>query len=271
MALAPGAETLYITDNGTMRLEEAGEGGNTISIIDVRTRQKTGEIPTGKFRRPHGIDIDRATGRVFVSCELPDQLLMIDPEKRAVVRTYGTKGKTAHYVTLSADAKTAYVSNSGSGNVAAVDVASGKVRLIATGARPEGSALARDGKRLYVANRDGHTISIIDTEKERVVGQIPAGKGPVRVAVTPDGRTLVFALYVDRAVEFADAAAGKVTARVPLDGAPVSLTLSPDGKYAMAAAQDQDTVYVLSVAKRKVVETIRTEPGSGPDPVFQLP
>ena len=29
---------LYTTDNGTMRIEQAGVGGNTVSIIDLAVR-----------------------------------------------------------------------------------------------------------------------------------------------------------------------------------------------------------------------------------------
>ena len=83
-----------------MAIEEAGTGGNTVSIVDVAARKRVGEIPLGDYRRPHGIDLDPKTGRVLVSCELPDQLLVLDPGRRRVGRTYDTKGKTAHMVKL---------------------------------------------------------------------------------------------------------------------------------------------------------------------------
>src|SRR5438477_2148600 len=84
MVLSNDGRYLYTTDNGTMRIEQAGTGGNTVSIVDVRARQKVGEISLGKFRRPHGIDIDRNTGRLAVTTELPDQLLIVDPVARKV-------------------------------------------------------------------------------------------------------------------------------------------------------------------------------------------
>jgi DNA-binding beta-propeller fold protein YncE len=100
MILSKDGKRLYTTDNGTMRIEHAGYGGNTVSIVDVASRKKAGEISLGKFHRPHGIDLDASTGRIAVTTELPDQLLLLDPEKRTVVRTYDTRGKTSHMVTL---------------------------------------------------------------------------------------------------------------------------------------------------------------------------
>jgi YVTN family beta-propeller protein len=269
MVASADGSLLYTTDNGTMRIEQAGEGGNTVSIVDLRARKKIGEISLGEYRRPHGIALDAATGRLAVSCERPDRLLILDPASRKIMRTYDTKGKTSHMVAFGPGAKWAYVSNSGSGNVAAIELASGEVRLIPTGARPEGSVLAKDGRHLYVANREGRSVSIIDTAANAQVGDIPTGNGPVRIALTPDGKTLVYALIHDRKVEMADVATRKVIGEVALGGRPVSLSISPGGLRAYASAEEDNTVYVVSVPDRKLTKTLTLPAGTGPDPVLE--
>jgi YVTN family beta-propeller protein len=272
MVVSTDRRFAYTTDNGTMRIEDRGTGGNTVSIVDLRERRKVGEINLGEFRRPHGIDLDPRTGFILVTTELPDQLLVLDPVQRRIVRRYDTKGRTSHMVTLGRDGRYAYVSNSGSGEVAAVELESGRVTVIPTGERPEGSVLSADGKRLYVANRQGHSIAIIDTEQQKLAGHIRTGNGPVRVARTPDGRLLVWALFHERAVEFADPDTRQIVGRVPLkEGALVSISVSPDGSRAFASAQEIDRVYVLSVPERKLVREIPTAAGAGPDPVLALP
>ena len=270
MALSADGRLLYTTDNGTMRIEEAGTGGNTVSIVDVAARKKVGEISLGKFRRPHGIDLDPRTGRLAVTTELPDQLLLIDPKARKVLRTFDTKGKTSHMVKLGPGARYAYVSNSNSANVSAVNLETGEVTLIHTGDRPEGGAVAPDGRHFYVGNRDGNTIAVIDTATQKISGQIQTGKGSVRMAVTPDGQRLVYALYHENFVEVADARALRVVARIPLPEHVVSLNLSRDGKRAFASAEEKDTVFIVSLAERKVTGTIHTGSGSGPDPVMEI-
>ncbi len=271
MVLSADGRYVYITDNGTMRIEQAGKGGNTVSIVGLAARKKVGEISLGEFRRPHGIDLDRRAGTLVVTTELPDKLLLVDPARRTVVKTFDTRGVTSHMVKLSLDGRWAYVSNSTSNNVAAVNLSSGEVKLIPTAARPEGSALSKDGRRLYVADREGRRITVIDTEKNEAAAEIASGHGPVRIALTPDGKRLVYALMHDEAVEFADPAALKVTGRVKLGGRPVSLSISADGKRAYASAQDQDTVYVISIPDGKILRTIKTAAGAGPDPVLEIP
>ncbi len=271
MTLSADGRLVYITDNGTMRIEDSGQGGNTVSIVDIATRKKVGEISLGEFHRPHGIAWEPATGRLLVTTEAPDRLLLVDPQGRRVLRTYETQGKIAHMVAPGPKGRFAYVSHAGSASVAAIELSSGRVRLIATGERPEGSVRSPDGRRIYVANREGGRVTIIDTGTNEAVGEIVTGKGPVRVGLTPDGRTLVWALIHDEAVEFADAGSGKVTGRVKLGGRPVSLSVSPDGRRAYAAVQDQDTVYVISIADRKILRSFKTAAGAGPDPVLEIP
>lgn len=270
MILSPDGRHLYVTDNGTMRIEQAGAGGNTVSIIDLAARRRTGEIALGKFRRPHGIDLDRTTGRLVVSTELPDRLLLLDPAARKVLRDYDTRGKTAHMVTLGPRGLFAYVSNSSSGNVAIINLANREVKLVATGPRPEGSALAPGGREVYVGNRDGNTVTVIDTARNEVAAQIPTGKGSVRLAVTPDGRHVVCGLYHENAIEILDARARKSVGKVPLPLHIVSLTLSRDGALAFASAEDQDTVFVVSLAARKLVRRFTTASGAHPDPVLEI-
>jgi DNA-binding beta-propeller fold protein YncE len=258
----------YTTDNGTMLLEQAGQGGNTVSIIDLTERRSVGEISLGRFRRPHGIDIDRRTGQLVVSCELPDRLLLLDPVTRKVLRDYDTQGKTSHMVTLGPRAEWAFVSNSTSSNVAAIHLQTGKVRLIPTTRRPEGSILSKNGSTLYVATREG--ISIVDTGKQVESGRIVTGRGPNRIGITPDDRHLVYSLIDENKVEIADTQKRQVLGQVPLQGRPVSLNISADGKHAFASAQDDDVVYVISIADRKIVREIKTTKGAGPDPVQEL-
>lgn len=270
IVLSPDGRLLYVADNGTMAIEQAGEGGNTVSIVDIESRQKVGEVDLGKYHRPHGIDFVPSSGLVLVSTENPDQLLAVDPEKQALVREYDTKGQTPHIVTASLDGRRAFVSNARSGNVAAIDLESGETTLIKAGGRPEGSVLSSDGKTLYVVNRETNEISIIDTEKNENVGSIPTGATPVRVKLTGDDKVLIYALMDDNQVGFAEVESREQVATVDIGGPPVSLELSQDGQYALAGAQEADTIYVVSVPDRKLVHEFKTTDGAGPDPALYL-
>ncbi|MDQ6699289.1 MAG: beta-propeller fold lactonase family protein [Acidobacteriota bacterium] len=261
---------LYVTDNGILWMTDPGDGGNTISIVDVNERKKIGVIDLGAARRPHGIDIDPQTGRLVATIENPSGLLLIDPVARKVLRQFDVKGKAPHMVRFGTDAGVAYVSNTGTGTLAAVNLRTGDAKTVATGARPQGTAFSRDRKTLYVANSEANTISIVDAASLRVNGTIATGKWPCRLALSPDGKTLIYALQNAEAVGFADIATRKEVHQLPLGGKLLSLTLSSDGRYAYSSAQEQDKIFVVSLAERKIARVIDTPKGSGPDPVIPL-
>ncbi len=60
---------------------------------------------------------------------------------------------------------------------------------VAVGGRPALVAVAPDGHRAYVADRDSDTLVVIDTAVNLVVTSIPLPfHTPMGVAVAPDGR-----------------------------------------------------------------------------------
>jgi len=90
------------------------------------------------------------------------------------------------------------------------------------------------------------------------------------VGISGDERYLAYALITGEQIGIADIAARSEIATVDLDGGPVSLHVSSDGELAFAAAQDIDTVYVVSIKERKLVQKFKTTSGAGPDPVMRI-
>jgi len=189
---------------------------------------------------------------------------------KEVIRKYDVKGEAPHMVLLGPGGRMAYVSNTNTGTLAAVNLETGEARTLPTGARPQGTVMSRDKKTMYATNSEANTISKIDAGKFQVTGTIQTGKWPCRLALTPDEKSLVYALQNSEAVGFADLGTMKEVKQVPLGGKLVSLTLSSDGRYAYSSAQEQDKISVISLAERKVVRVIETPKGSGPDPVIAL-
>ena len=271
MVFSPDGRYVYTTDNGVLWMTETGQGGNTVSIVDTRSQTLSGTIDLGKYRRPHGIDVDSKTGNLLVTTELPSMLLLVDPRARKVVKEFDIKGKAPHLVKLAAGGQWAYTSNTDTGTVSAVNLQTGEVKVIPVGERPQGMAFSPDGRRLYVTSMNGNSISIIDTQAKTRIGDIPTGKGPVRIMVTPDGKTLIYALQTGEAVGFANPETRQEEAQVKLTGQPVSLTLSADNRYAFSAVQSQDKIFVIPLASRKIEKIISAPAGSGPDPYLPLP
>lgn len=266
---SPDGKMLYVTDNGVMQIENAGEGGNKVSIIDMEKRERVGEVDLGKWKRPHGIDLC-ADGRLLVTSENPDQFLVADLGTNMIVHEYDTGGETPHIVKCSPDSKFAYVSNARSGTVAKIDIASGERQMLETGDRPEGSTLSKDGSKLYVAHRDADKIVIIDTAEWKVLGEIPTGGAPVRCSLTADEKLLAYGLFEDGAVGIADLEQMKEIGQVKMAGPAVSLEMHEDGTTALSCAQEQGVCYAISIPEQTILHEVKVKEGAGPDPALLL-
>jgi DNA-binding beta-propeller fold protein YncE len=251
-------------------MTEDAQGTNTISIVDVHAMKKTDTIDLGRFHRPHGLALPPDQKHLLATTERPFGLVSMDVTARKVARDYDVKVRSPHMVIPTGDGKWAFVSDTDSNGVAAIELATGAVNVIPTAVRPQGGVLSASGDRLYIVCTDGNRIAIINPQAQRVIGEIPTGKDPGRIAITPDGKTLVYNLQFQPAVGFADTASGKQVATVPLSGRPLSLTMTRDGRRAFAGIQDQDRLEFISVSDRKIERTLSLPKGSGPDPAIPL-
>jgi YVTN family beta-propeller protein len=165
-------------------------------------------------------------------------------------------------VTLSADGKTAYVSDWGEHSVSMISTAThslmGKVTV---GTHPMALETNPVSARheVYVANGDGDSVSVIDTSTNTVSRTLdlapyqaaPVGSNPDALAVSADGRTL----YVsnggnnDVAVIDLDASTNPIQGMIPTAWYPTGVRLSKDGQ----------TLYVINAKGL----------GAGPNPAYQ--
>ena len=126
-----------------------------------------------------------------------------------------------------------------SGTVTRVDVESGKTQTIAVGLHPTALALDEALGKLYVANGNSDTVSVIDTVRVAVVrtislqpfSQAVRGIAPSALAIAADGATLYAACGGINAVAMVDTASGNVRGMIPTGWYPNNVALDPSGRY----------------------------------------
>ncbi len=112
-------------------------------------------------------------------------------------------------VALAPDQSKAYVSASGSNEVAILDLR----RLVAAAKSRDAASLAND----------------LSAAARYVIRRVPVGRNPRSLVLTPDGATLYVANRLDDSIAVLDTARGEVTATIPL-GAPAELTAERRGE-----------------------------------------
>lgn len=180
-----------------------------------------------------------ANGRFAIaSCEFSGRLVKIDIRHRRVV---GTRRLPRRYsvpqdVRASPDAKTFYVTDLAAGGVWLVEPRRLRVvGFIRTGAGAHGLVVSRNGRSLYVANRNEGTVSVISFRTRRVIARwrIPSGS-PDMGNVSADGRVLWLSGRYSSEVYALSTSTGRLLARIPVGASPHGLCVWPQpGRFSL--------------------------------------
>lgn len=153
---------------------------------------------------------------------------LIDPATGVTLATMAT-GQGPHEVALSADGRTAVVTNYG------------------------------------VPDAPGSTLTVLDLPTRTATATIDLAphRRPHGVAWLPDGRRVAVTLETDSLVALVDVPAGRVEATIPT-GQALShmIRVSPDGAYAYVANIGSGSVTMIDVAGRYVLRTVATGAGA---------
>ncbi len=264
----PAPKALFIgvafSPDGTRAYASAGSN-NLIRAYRVHNQQLSAlaDIPLRASKSispfPAGLTVSPDGKRLYVADNLANALSVINvatgAERRVVLNpatcavsrfgfdpSNGRGCNFPHTVELSANGRTAYVSNWGKSSVSAVDTGTLRVvKTIQVGTHPSALKLNPRSGDLYVANTDSDSVSVIDTRLNSVRRTISVepyphagvGSNPDALAFSPDGRTLYVANAGDNDVAVVRLAAdggGRIAGLIPTGWYPTGLAVSHDGR-----------------------------------------
>jgi YVTN family beta-propeller protein len=152
----------------------ANAEGGTVSVVDARTftvLRELNVLPDGREAAPGTDD--------------PVQALA---GQRLIEAAGGNN--YAQDQDLSPDGRRLYVSRGHRGDVAAFDLASGKLlwKVAIPGLRSDHMTLAPDGRRLYVSALTDNHVYVVDTTAKAITGSFASGEWPHDNHVSHDGK-----------------------------------------------------------------------------------
>ncbi|MFF4989015.1 YncE family protein [Streptosporangium saharense] len=260
------------------------EKGTEISVVDVDTHRILDVIDLAPEHAPHALQLDPATGLLYVSVEGgpqgPGGLLALDPRTREVRARYSAEAPIPHWAVLTPDGRRAYTANKQSPYVSVIDLADGgPVRRVPV-AGSEDLALSPDGTRLFVATptisvpadpRAAYAVRVVDTASDEVVHGIPLDEVPSPVHVTDDGTLLVGQWRFTGApagppfrsglLSVFDAVTYEPRAELEVGLGPTNIVSTPDSTTAFVANLQSGTVSVVDLTTFRVVTTLEVDRG----------
>ena len=218
--------------------------------------------PGGKgSSAPGGFALDEANGVIYVTLSRNNSVGVVDVESgkvaaeipvgiapydilvhgnKAYVTNWGGRRPTPDDITGPTSGSRAVVDPAGiasTGTVSVIDLASGKAaKEIEVDLHPCGMALSPDGGRLYVANANSDTISVINTASDVVIDrwmarpslELPFGSAPNALAVSQNGASLYVALGGNNCIAVMDMKSGRVRGLIPTGWYPGAVAFAGD-------------------------------------------
>jgi YVTN family beta-propeller protein len=199
---------------------------NVVSVVHTPTMTKITDVPACDM--PHGVKVNHAGTRAYVTCMHSDEVLEFDVATLAISRRASVGA-----------------GHSGAG----------------TACSPTYVSVSRDDSRLYLACNHSNTLQVWDALALRPVKELAVGAGAYNVEPSPDGRTVIVSNKKAQSISLIDARTLTETARIPTSKKLVhGVAYSPDSRLAYVTCEsigmDPGAVDVIDVAARKRVASL---------------
>src|SRR4030066_277104 len=236
IAITPDGSKAYVTNSGT-----DAKPGNTVSVIDIPTNQIStiivGLVPTNIAITPDG--------------------------SKAYLTNSGTDAEPGNTVSVIDVEKSV------------IDPANAVIATVIVGTRPGVIAILPDGSRVYVANLNSNTVSVIQTSNNGVIATVSENVGPtpIGIAIAGDKSKLYVANFgtpdtPGNTVSIIDIGSNEVINTVTVEPNPIAILINPDSSRVYVA--NTDTITVIDIRIDIVINKIFVR-GGGPTSIVITP
>lgn len=175
--------------------------------------------------------------------------------------------KLPSHMAFNAASTMAFITQQGSDQVSAIDLASGVVKwTIPVGKLPAGIAMTPDDKYLLVGIMGSDYVEVIDWKTQKTVKRIKTGQGAHNFRSAGDGRYTYVSNRVSNSINIIDQKTLENVGQINVPGGPDCMEITDDGKTMWVTLRWIKKVAVIDLKTRKVIKLIPV--GRSPHGVF---
>jgi YVTN family beta-propeller protein len=127
---------------------------------------------------------------------------------------------------------------------------------VSVGQRPQGVAVNSAAKRLYVANHDSDTLSVINSQTYAVIKTVPGGDGPNGVAYNPANHLIYIAAGNANKVRILRASDYTLVTKIAVGASPNGIAVNATTNRIYVTNYGSGTVSVINGTTNKVIQTL---------------
>ncbi|MDP9092136.1 MAG: YncE family protein [Actinomycetota bacterium] len=241
----PGAQipiddvyNMYFTPNGQYAVV-VQEYFRRLAFYDPHTWVLHDSLTIGSCEGIDHLDFTADGTKMLASCEFANQMAVIDVATHKLLQNVPLQHVShgmPQDVKLSPDGKTFYVADMVANGIYSIDARTfAVISFQHTGSGAHGLYISRDSKRMFVTNRDGGAISVIDlaTGKPEATWALPGGS-PDMGNISADGTVLWLSGRYNNVVYAISTVDGHLIAQIPVGSGPHGLCVWPiPGRYSL--------------------------------------
>jgi len=237
----------------------------SVSVIDTVNLVVTATIPV--TQKPQESDITIDGTRLFVVHHHSQVVSVIDLATNTVIQVVPigippAPGLTATDIAFTPDGRYALVPNYAKNVVNFIDTTTYAVTDVPTGEQPRRVAILPNGKRAFVANFVGDSVTAVNVRRKTVAGTVPTGDASRGIAVNPQGNQVFVTNVNEGTVTVFDPNTLAVLApAIRIGNNPWNIIFNADGSLAIASNSGSDTVSVIDTSTLTVIHTIPCDNG----------
>jgi YVTN family beta-propeller protein len=253
----------------------SGRRSGDVSVIDTKTLVEVARIPMG--RQPHDVAFSADSRTLYVGHERETFVGVIDVgawTRRASIPI----GRAQHDLSLAPDDRELWftVTNrmyrNGDPRVGVIDLASGSVALLDTGANAHDVILSPDGRTAWVTNsglldRPDSRVHVLDVATRRTIDLLWVGRYPFHAPkrgrdgndVLPTATEMWFSDHGLKSVVSVSLVDRRVLGSVPVGGEPFHVAATASGTL-FVANHASGTVTIVDGPGRAVLGTLKVAP-----------
>jgi YVTN family beta-propeller protein len=252
----------------------------------ISVAQSTAGLKSRQVTLPNGWKLSPA-GRSLPLGDLPLNLIVSPRKKYLAVTNNGQSVQSIQLIDIksekilstvvidkswfglafSADEKFLYASGGNDNRILKYGIVNNKLLLkdsILLGGKwpekisPAGLTMDEVKQLLYVVTKENNALYIIDLQTKKIIKQLPLGAEGFTCVLSPDKKELYISLWGGDKLLVLNTQAQTLVDSVMVGDNPNDICLTKSGQYLFVANANDNSVSVIDIKKRKLLETLNT-------------
>ncbi|MDR0782042.1 MAG: hypothetical protein LBF16_15385 [Pseudomonadales bacterium] len=189
-AFSADGRLLFVPIYSSANIGQAGPNGHTIDFIRTADCGIEATLDTGEFLRPHFV-VQGPSGLLYVTAEMNEAILVIDPSKREIIGTLPTGSHNTHFFAMTSDESKLFTSNVSDGTLSVIDIPGKRLlSVVDAGGSNQRMTVSPDDRWFVTSLWQSSKVAFYRTADQQLDFTVTIEGSPFVGRFSPDGRYL---------------------------------------------------------------------------------